>query len=130
MVLIALQCEAEGFRAITYYPDRPDVLAVFTTHIIADRTLYPQLLSNGNQIAAEVFADGRSKVSWHDPFPKPCYLFALVAGDFNQLQDQYQTRSGRLVQLVFYVDKGKQQQLALPWQPSSVRCSLTSNTLI
>jgi len=104
------QCEAEGFRAITYYPDRPDVLAVFTTHIIADQSLYPQLLSNGNQIAAEVLADGRSKVSWHDPFPKPCYLFALVAGDFDQLQDSYQTRSGRLVQLVFYVDKGNQQR--------------------
>jgi aminopeptidase N len=104
------QCEAEGFRAITYYPDRPDVLAVFTTHIIADQSLYPQLLSNGNQIAAEVLADGRSKVSWHDPFPKPCYLFALVAGDFDQLQDHYQTRSGRVVQLVFYVDKGNQQR--------------------
>ncbi len=104
------QCEAEGFRAITYYPDRPDVLAVFTTHIIADQSLYPQLLSNGNLIATATLADGRSKVSWHDPFPKPCYLFALVAGDFDQLQDQYQTRSGRLVQLVFYVDKGNQQR--------------------
>lgn len=104
------QCEAEGFRAITYYPDRPDVLAIFTTHIIAPADDFPQLLSNGNKIADQQLADGRRQVSWHDPFPKPCYLFALVAGDFDALSDQYLTRSGRPVQLVFYVDKGNRQR--------------------
>lgn len=104
------QCEAEGFRAITYYPDRPDVLAVFTTHLIAPAAQFPQMLSNGNQIGREMLPDGLVKVSWHDPFPKPCYLFALVAGDFDTLQDQYITRSGRQVQLAFYVDKGQQQR--------------------
>lgn len=100
------QCEAEGFRRITYYPDRPDMLAVFTTHIIADTTKYPYLLSNGNKTGAVLLADGRQRVSWVDPFPKPCYLFALVAGDFDVLEDTYQTGSGRNLTLAFYVDKG------------------------
>jgi aminopeptidase N len=104
------QCEAEGFRAITFYPDRPDVLAVFTTHLIAFAEQFPQMLSNGNHIGSELLADGRLKVSWHDPFPKPCYLFALVAGDFDTLEDQYITRSGREVTLAFYVDKGQRQR--------------------
>ena len=103
------QCEAEGFRRITFYPDRPDVMAVFTTHIIADANL-PFLLSNGNLIARHQLADGRVRVSWHDPFPKPCYLFALVAGDFDELTGSYITKSGRNVALKFYVDKGQQQQ--------------------
>ncbi|MDZ7870948.1 MAG: aminopeptidase N [Rheinheimera sp.] len=103
------QCEAEGFRRITFYPDRPDVMAVFTTHIIADPTL-PFLLSNGNLIAKHQLADGRVRVSWHDPYPKPCYLFALVAGDFDELAGSYVTKSGRHVALKFYVDKGQQQQ--------------------
>lgn len=104
------QCEAEGFRRITYYPDRPDMLAVFTTHIIADSSKFPHLLSNGNQTASELLADGRRRVSWFDPFPKPCYLFALVAGDFDVLEDCYQTRSGREVKLAFYVDKGNKSR--------------------
>jgi len=103
------QCEAEGFRRITFYPDRPDVMAVFTTHIIADASL-PFVLSNGNLIARHQLADGRVRVSWHDPFPKPCYLFALVAGDFDELTGHYVTKSGRDVALKFYVDKGQQQQ--------------------
>jgi aminopeptidase N len=100
------QCEAEGFRRITYYPDRPDVMAVFTTHIIADAGM-PFLLSNGNLIARHQLADGRVRVSWHDPFPKPCYLFALVAGDFDELSGEFVTRSGRSVALKFYVDRGQ-----------------------
>lgn len=100
------QCEAEGFRRITYYPDRPDVMAVFTTHIIADADAYPHLLSNGNLVAITPLTDGRVKASWHDPFPKPCYLFALVAGDFDLLEGAFTTSSGRQVALKFYVDKG------------------------
>ena len=104
------QCEAEGFRRITYYQDRPDVLAVFTTHIVADPQAFPFLLSNGNLIADETLQDGQRRVSWFDPYPKPCYLFALVAGDFDELVNYFTTASGREVALKFYVDKGNQQR--------------------
>ncbi len=100
------QCEAEGFRRITYYLDRPDVLARFTTRITADKAAYPILLSNGNRIAAGDNTDGTHWVQWSDPFPKPCYLFALVAGDFDVLKDTFITKSGRTVQLELFVDKG------------------------
>ena len=93
------QCEAEGFRKITYYQDRPDVLSVFTTTIIVDAVEYPVALSNGNLIADELLADGRRKVTWKDPFPKPSYLFALVAGDLAVLDDEFVTCSGRSVTL-------------------------------
>jgi aminopeptidase N len=79
-VALCTQCEAEGFRHITWYLDRPDVLARFTTKIIADKTLYPFLLSNGNRVGEGELENGRHWVQWQDPFPKPCYLFALVAG--------------------------------------------------
>ena len=100
------QCEAEGFRRISYYLDRPDVMATFTTKVIADKAQFPYLLSNGNKIAAGDLADGQHFVQWHDPFPKPSYLFALVAGDFDVLRDQYRTSSGRQVALEIFVDKG------------------------
>ncbi|MGL4205156.1 MAG: aminopeptidase N [Aeromonadaceae bacterium] len=100
------QCEAEGFRRITYYLDRPDVLAKFTTRITADKVRYPHLLSNGNRTGSGELPDGRHWVSWQDPFPKPCYLFALVAGDFDVLRDEFITRSKRKVALELYVDKG------------------------
>ncbi|WP_143872966.1 aminopeptidase N [Catenovulum sediminis] len=100
------QCEAEGFRRITYYQDRPDVLAKFTTHIIADRKNFPYLLSNGNKVNEVELEDGRSKVTWFDPYKKPCYLFALVAGDFDVLRDVYTTKNGRNVTLELFVDKG------------------------
>nr|WP_138119566.1 aminopeptidase N [Bathymodiolus heckerae thiotrophic gill symbiont] len=93
------QCEAHGFRQITYYLDRPDVLSVFTTHITADKSKYPVLLSNGNLID-----DSSATVIWHDPTSKPCYLFALVAGDFSVLEDEYTTLSGRKVALKIYVE--------------------------
>ena len=96
------QCEAQGFRKITYYQDRPDVLSKFTTTIIADGARYPNLLSNGNLIAEERLADGRKKVTWEDPFAKPCYLFALVAGDLAVLEDQFITMSGRNVALKIF----------------------------
>lgn len=99
------QCEAEGFRKITYYLDRPDVLASFDVTIIAEQK-YTHLLSNGNQIDAGTLDDGRHFVKWQDPFKKPSYLFALVAGDFDVLRDQYTTKSGRNVELALFVDKG------------------------
>jgi aminopeptidase N len=100
------QCEAEGFRRITYYLDRPDVMAVFTTKVIAEKSAYPFLLSNGNKVDAGELPEGRHFVKWHDPFPKPAYLFALVAGNFDLLTDQYKTLSGRDVALEIFVDKG------------------------
>jgi len=96
------QCEAEGFRRITYYQDRPDVLSVFTTHIEADADRYPVLLANGNPVADEKLAGGRRRVTWHDPHPKPSYLFALVAGDLALLEDDFVTASGRRVALRIY----------------------------
>lgn len=100
------QCEAEGFRRISYFLDRPDVLAIYTTTIIAPAAHYPYLLSNGNKVSDTTNEQGIRTVSWHDPFPKPSYLFALVAGDFDLVQDNFITQSGRKVSLEFYVDKG------------------------
>ncbi|MCL4106882.1 UNVERIFIED_CONTAM: hypothetical protein GTU68_004023 [Idotea baltica] len=100
------QCEAEGFRRITYYMDRPDVLAKFTTTVIADRAENPFLLSNGNRVDEGEAENGRHWVKWQDPHPKPAYLFALVAGDFDVLRDAYTTQSGRNVDLEIFVDKG------------------------
>ncbi len=96
------QCEAQGFRKITYYQDRPDVLAQFRTTIVADGDRYPNLLSNGNKIAEEVREDGRTAVTWEDPFPKPSYLFALVAGNLEVLEDSFTTMSGREVTLQIF----------------------------
>jgi aminopeptidase N len=104
------QCEAEGFRRITYYLDRPDVLSIFTVTINADKTLYPFLLSNGNTIAQGDLADNKHFITWHDPFKKPAYLFALVAGDFDVLEDYYTTTSQREVALQIFVEKGRLQQ--------------------
>jgi aminopeptidase N len=93
------QCEAEGFRRITYYQDRPDVLSRFTTTLEADASLYPVLLANGNPISDIPAGEGRRRVTWEDPFPKPSYLFALVAGDLSVLEDEFVTASGRPVAL-------------------------------
>ncbi|MGL4858316.1 MAG: M1 family aminopeptidase, partial [Enterobacteriaceae bacterium] len=103
---LCTQCESDGFRRITYFLDRPDVLARYRTRLIADKKRYPILLSNGNRVAQGELADGRHWVEWQDPFPKPSYLFALVAGDLDLLQDQFVTASGRTVALELYVDKG------------------------
>lgn len=104
--MFCTQCEAEGFRRITYYLDRPDVMTLFTTRIEADKTLYPDLLSNGNLIEQGELSgeDGRHFAVWSDPFPKPCYLFALVAGDLHCQQDRFVTCSGKEVDLRIYVD--------------------------
>jgi aminopeptidase N len=96
------QCEAEGFRHITYYLDRPDVLAKFTTTIEADRATMPVLLSNGNQTHSEAADDGRHVVKWEDPHRKPCYLFALVAGDLDHIEDHFVTSEARDVTLRIY----------------------------
>ncbi|MGD9601415.1 MAG: aminopeptidase N [Gammaproteobacteria bacterium] len=104
------QCEAEGFRRITFYLDRPDVMARFTTTLHADHARFPVLLSNGNLVAAGDEADGRHWARWEDPFPKPAYLFALVAARLDLLADQYRTRSGRDVRLCVYVEPGRLDQ--------------------
>jgi aminopeptidase N len=101
------QCEAEGFRKITYFLDRPDVLATYDVTIRAKKVEFPFLLSNGNKKDSGELDDGRHWVSWSDPFKKPCYLFALVAGDFDLLVDRYTTMTGREVALELFVDKGK-----------------------
>lgn len=100
------QCEAEGFRRITFYPDRPDVMSVFSVQIRADKAAYPYLLANGNLVEAGEMDDGQHFAVWHDPFPKPCYLFALVAGQFDVLEDSFTTASGRDIPLSIYVDPG------------------------
>ncbi len=98
------QCEAEGFRKITYYLDRPDVMAIFSIRIEADQKKIPVLLSNGNRMAEGQLAEGRHFAQWHDPYPKPSYLFALVAGDLSCCRDEYKTASGREVSLEIYTE--------------------------
>ncbi len=104
------QCEAEGFRKITYYLDRPDVMARFTTTIIGDGTEYPVMLSNGNLIEDTKLEDGRDKKIWEDPHPKPAYLFALVAGKLACVEDEFITSSGRKVALQIFVEHGNEDK--------------------
>ncbi|WP_413465240.1 aminopeptidase N [Plesiomonas shigelloides] len=119
---LCTQCEAEGFRRITYFLDRPDVLARYQTKITADKARYPYLLSNGNRVARGELADGRHWMQWSDPFPKPSYLFALVAGDFDVLRDTFTTRSGRDVALELYVDRGNLDRA--DWAMESLKQSM------
>ncbi|WP_188259570.1 aminopeptidase N [Azospirillum tabaci] len=105
------QCEAEGFRKITYFADRPDVMARYTTTITADKARYPVLLSNGNLIESGDLPDGRHRAVWEDPFPKPCYLFALVAGTLVHQEDRFRTASGRDVTLRIYVEPGNEDKV-------------------
>ena len=102
------QCEAEGFRRITYHLDRPDVTSVYSVRIEAEKARYPILLSNGNPVASGDSDGGRHWVEWHDPYPKPSYLFALVAGDLAVVEDTFRTQSGRDVALRIYVEHGKE----------------------
>ena len=107
------QCEAEGFRRITYFPDRPDVMAVYTTRIEAEAAEVPVLLANGNLVAAgKVAGTTRHFATWHDPFPKPSYLFALVGGRLGHVEDRFRTMSGREVALRIYVEPGKEERCA------------------
>ena len=103
---LCTQCEPEGFRKITYFIDRPDVMGKYKTKMIADKVLYPFLLSNGNRLSAGDLPGGRHWVEWEDPFRKPSYLFAMVAGDFHVARDVFTTMSGRKIDLEIYVDKG------------------------
>jgi len=104
------QCEAEGFRRITYFPDRPDVMAVYTTRVEADKAEAASLLSNGNLVESGSLPGGRHFAVWHDPHPKPSYLFALVGGDLAYVEDKFITSSGRDVTLRIYVEHGKQDR--------------------
>lgn len=106
--LFCTQNEPEGFRRITYFLDRSDVMAKYSTKIIGDKRLYPVMLSNGNLIEKGDLPDGRHWVLWKDPFPKPCYLFALVAGDLGMISDTFITRSNRTIDLRIYCDKGNE----------------------
>ncbi len=108
--MFCTQCEAEGFRCITFYPDRPDVMARFRTRIEADRGAYPVLLSNGNPVEQGELENGRHFVTWEDPFPKPAYLFALVAGDLVEKKDTFTTCSGRNIDLRMYVEPRNAQK--------------------
>ena len=114
------QCEAEGFRRITYFPDRPDVMAVYTTRIEAEKGDAAILLSNGNPVdSGDVPGTTRHFAVWHDPFPKPSYLFALVGGNLACVEDTFVTASGREVALRLYVEPGKQDRCA--WALDSLK---------
>ena len=114
------QCEPEGFRRITYFIDRPDVLAVYTVRIEADRAAAPVLLSNGNPLAhGDIPGTGRHFAVWHDPFPKPSYLFALVGGNLARVPDSFVTASGHKVDLAIYVEPGKEDRCA--WAMASLK---------
>jgi aminopeptidase N len=105
------QCEAEGFRRITYFPDRPDVMAIYTTRIEAEKTEAPVLLANGNMVGSgDVAGTGRHFAVWHDPFAKPSYLFALVGGTLGCVEDSFRTMSGRDVALKIFVEPGKEDR--------------------
>lgn len=110
--LLCTQCEAQGFRRITYFLDRPDAMSIFTCKIIADLKRYPQLLSNGNRIDQGLMDDGRHWVLWHDPFKKPCYLFALVAGPLACVEDEFVTATGKAVAIHLYVAPGQEDKTA------------------
>jgi len=112
--MLTTQCEAEGFRRITFHPDRPDVLSRFRVRIEADRKRYPVLLSNGNAVSAGALVSdpSRHEAVWDDPFLKPSYLFALVAGDLREVRDQFVTRSGRTVALRLHVEPGDEPYTA------------------
>ncbi len=108
--IFCTQCEAEGFRRITYFPDRPDVMTTYKVTIRADKAANPVLLSNGNLVESGELPDGRHFAVWDDPFPKPSYLFALVAGDLRWLEDHFTTQSGREVTLRIYTDPGNEDR--------------------
>ncbi len=109
--ILCTQCESHGFSRITYALDRPDVMSVFTVDIEADKGRYPILLANGERTAQQDLADGRHQVSWSDPHPKPCYLFAMVAGDMACKTRPYTTSEGREVDIAFYCDHGIEDRM-------------------
>jgi aminopeptidase N len=108
--MLSTQCEAEGFRRITYYPDRPDVMAKFRVTIHADKKKYPVLLANGNLLKSGKEGSSRHFALWQDPFPKPCYLFAMVAGKLDKRTSSFKTKSGRKILIEIYVEPGKKNE--------------------
>ncbi|MFN9068045.1 MAG: aminopeptidase N, partial [Bdellovibrionales bacterium] len=135
--ILATQCEATGFRRITYFFDRPDVMTQYQVTLRADKRKHPQLLSNGDCISAQDLPDGRHEVVWKDPFKKPCYLFALVAGDMGCLKDEFITQSGRPVKLEIYCPHGKESQCehamnslkkAMRWDEEKFGCEYDLST--
>ncbi|MDX2259384.1 MAG: aminopeptidase N [Hyphomicrobiaceae bacterium] len=116
------QCEAEGFRRITYFLDRPDVLSVYTCRLIADRERVPILLSNGNLVERGTLDAKRHYARWNDPHPKPCYLFAAVGGDLGSIASSFKTMSGRTVDLAIYVERGKEARAA--WAMDALKRSM------
>jgi len=125
------QCEADGFRRITYFPDRPDVLAVYTVRIEADKADCPVILCNGNPVKKGRLANGRHFAVWHDPHPKPSYLFGLVAGDLGSIKKTFTTHSGRKVRIGVFVEKGKEPRAnyaldalvrAMRWDEENYNC--------
>lgn len=118
------QCEAEGFRNITFYQDRPDVMSIYTVRIEADKASCPVLLSNGNLVESGDLADspGRHYAVWHDPFPKPCYLFALVAGDLAKTESSFVTMSGKTVALRIFTAARDADKVA--WAMESLKKSM------
>ncbi|MBI5163037.1 MAG: aminopeptidase N [Magnetospirillum sp.] len=109
--MLCTQCEAEGFRRLTWFPDRPDVMARFRVAVTAEQARFPVLLSNGNLVETVALPEGRHRAVWDDPFPKPSYLFALVAGDLALVEDSFTTRSGRKVALRFWVEHGNEDKV-------------------
>ncbi len=108
--MLTTQCEAEGFRRICFHPDRPDVLSKYRVRIEADRTTYPILLSNGNKkYSGNLNNNNRHEIIWEDPFPKPCYLFALVAGKLSFVSDKYKTNTGRFIDIKIYIENGDEK---------------------
>lgn len=107
---LVTQCEAQGFRKITYFPDRPDIMTSFLVTIEADKIAYPTLLSNGDLIKKEDVPNNRQRVTWKDPWKKPCYLFALFAGDVGSIKEDFKTKSGKKVSLEIYCDHGKENR--------------------
>jgi aminopeptidase N len=110
--ILCTQCEAEGFRKITYHQDRPDVMSSYTTKILADKKTYPKLLSNGNLIDSGDLEQGRHFAVWEDPFKKPSYLFATVAGDLALVKDTFTTKDNREIKLEIFVDHGNEDKCA------------------
>lgn len=123
---MALQCEAEGFRGITYFYDRPDVMSTYTVRISADKEKYPVLLSNGNLTDSGDLPEGRHFTVWEDPYPKPCYLFALVAGNLAMAEDTFTTASGKEVLLHFYTEQKDIDKVQ--WAISSLKQSMKCAT--
>lgn len=127
--MLCTQCEAEGFRRMTWFLDRPDVMSTYSVTLIADKDLYPVLLSNGNRTDQGQLANNKHWASWHDPFPKSSYLFALVAGNLACLKDNFTTCSGRDIALEIYVEEHDLGKTQHAMQSLKIQCCGMSRPL-